>query len=100
MAESILSGYKRPVDLSHLPALGLLRGVATSYIGSGKLDQASRICEIAIQGYKTFSPEYASEYDSSLGLLASVYEKTGRLAEAEAIRNSLGDKHSWGLPGD
>ncbi|CAM1503246.1 Fc.00g080220.m01.CDS01 [Cosmosporella sp. VM-42] len=100
IAESILSGYKRPIEAKHLQALDLLRGIVATYIGSSQLDRASRVCKVVIQGYKKFGTEYASRYDESLGLLSNVYEKTGRGVEAEAIRNSLTSQHCWELPDD
>jgi len=90
-AETILTRYRRPLELGDLPAMGFLREIARGISESGKTENAFRLCKSAVQGYTKFltTTDCKDEYDETLFLLASLYRQTGQIAESEAIMHSL-----------
>jgi hypothetical protein len=92
-AEAILLPHRRPKTIEDLAAMRLFQGVAIAFARLDKLEDAFRLCRIAVQGHKAFIGEAKEGYEQSMATLAFLYECDGHSAEAEAIRHSLSTEH-------
>lgn len=93
LAEPLITGIAKSRANLDAVVCNLLHALALAYLSDYRFDDAIKVCRQALRGKKkmkeTFGASYESDYNETLGLLATIHDIKGDLLYPEVLRRTI-----------
>lgn len=93
LAEPLITGIAKSRANLDAVVCNLLHALALAYLSDYRFDDAIKVCRQALRGKKklkeTFGASHDSDYNETLGLLATIHDIKGDLLYPEVLRRTI-----------